>query len=106
MMLELPLQSFDLETLSLARQLSEILTVALGLAISYIAYRGYRRNGSRAMLFVAAGFVLVVGVPALVTVVLYLVLDLPIPVVNSVGQVSELAGMAAILYGLWTPRGG
>ena len=58
MMLELPLQSFGMETLSFARQLSEILTVLLGLAISYIAYRGYRRNQSRAMLFVAAGFVL------------------------------------------------
>jgi len=106
MMLELPLQSFDMETLSFARQLSEILTVLLGLAISYIAYRGYRRNRSRPMLFVAAGFVLVVGVPALVTLVLYVLFDVPVPVVNSVGQVSELVGMVAILYGLWMPRSG
>jgi zinc transporter ZupT len=105
MMLKPPLQSFDLETLSLARQLSESLTVLLGLAISYIAYRGYRRNQSRPMLFVAAGFALVVGVPAAAGVVLYVVFDAPIPVINSVGQVSELAGMAAILYGLWMPRG-
>lgn len=103
-MFDTPLLSFDLETLHLARQLSELLTVALGLAISYIAYRGYRRNRSRPMLFVAAGFVLVVGVPFLVTVVLYFLLGVPIEIVNSVGQVSELAGMAAILYGLWTPR--
>ncbi|WP_257299049.1 DUF5985 family protein [Haloarchaeobius sp. FL176] len=105
-MLEPPLQSFDMETLSFARQLSEILTVLLGLAISYIAYRGYRRNRSRPMLFVAAGFVLVVGVPALVTLVLYVLFDVPVPVVNSVGQVSELVGMVAILYGLWMPRSG
>ncbi|MFC4405591.1 DUF7521 family protein [Haloarchaeobius iranensis] len=105
-MLELPLQSFDLETLSLARQLSESLTVLLGLAISYIAYRGYRRNQSRPMLFVAAGFALVVGVPAAAALVLYVVFDAPIPVINSVGQVSELVGMVAILYGLWTPRAG
>jgi hypothetical protein len=57
------------------------------------------------MLFVAAGFVLVVGVPALVTVALYLLLDVPLPVVNSIGQASELLGLGAILYGLWTPRG-
>ncbi|MFD1644613.1 DUF7521 family protein [Haloarchaeobius litoreus] len=106
MMLELPLQSFDLETLSLARQLSEIVTIVLGLAISYIAYRGYRRNQSRAMLFVAAGFVLIIGIPAVVTVLLYFLLDVPIEIVNSVGQVSELVGMTAILYGLWTPRSG
>ena len=97
------LQSFDLETLRLVRQASESLSVALGLAISYIAYRGYRRNRSRPMLFVAAGFVLIVAVPAVLTVVLYFVLELPIPVLNSLVQVSELAGLSAILYGLWMP---
>jgi hypothetical protein len=104
-MLDALLQSSALDTLRLVRQASEAVTVLLGLAISYIAFRGYRRNRSRAMLFVAAGFVLVVGVPALVTVALYLLLDVPLPVVNSIGQASELLGLGAILYGLWTPRG-
>lgn len=99
------LQTVDLETLRLARQASELLSVALGLAISYIAYRGYRRNRSRPMLFVAAGFVLIVGLPALVTAVLYFGLGLPIPVVNSLVQASELLGLGAVLYGLWMPTG-
>lgn len=103
-MLETPLQSIDLETLRLVRQASEVVTVLLGLAISYVAYRGYRRNRSRPMLFVAAGFVLVVGIPAVVTLVLFVLLDVPIPVVNTVVQASELLGLGAILYGLWTPR--
>ena len=77
------LQSFDLETLSLVRQASESLSVLLGLAISYIAYRGYRRNRSRPMLFVAAGFALIVGLPAVLTAVLYFGLGLALPVVNS-----------------------
>ena len=97
------LQSFDLETLRLVRQASESLSVLLGLAISYIAYRGYRRNQSRPMLFVAAGFVLIVGLPAVLTVVLYFALGLPIPVVNSLVQASELAGLSSVLYGLWMP---
>lgn len=101
-MLDVPLQS-TLDTLSLVRQASEAITVLLGLAISYIAYRGYRRNRSRPMLFVAGGFVLIVAVPAVVTLVLYLLLDVPLPVVNSLAQASELLGMGAILYGLWTP---
>jgi len=33
-------------------------------------------------------------------------LNIPIPIVNSVGQVSELAGLVAILYGLWMPQRG
>jgi hypothetical protein len=99
----LPLQSFDLETLALARQASEALSVLLGLAIAYIAYRGYRRNGSRPMLFVAVGFALVLGVPALLTVALYLLLSVPLPIVNALAQGCELLGLGAILYGLWTP---
>lgn len=102
-MLELPLQSADLETLRLVRQASESLSVLLGLAISYIAYRGYRRNQSRPMLFVSAGFVLIVGVPALVTVVLYFGLGVPLAIVNSLVQASELLGMSSVLYGLWMP---
>jgi hypothetical protein len=102
--LELLLQLFDLETLSTVRLASEGLTALLGLAISYIALRGYLRNRSRPMLFVAAGFLLIVGVPTVAVVVLLVLLDVPSAVVNSVAQASELVGMAAILYGLWSPR--
>ena len=55
------------------------------------------------MLFVAAGFALIVGLPALLTVVLYLALGVPLPVVNSLVQASELAGLSSVLYGLWMP---
>lgn len=79
----------------------EIVVVLLGLSISYIAFRGYRRHGSRPMLFVALGFVLVVGVPAVLTVVwLFLPLlgDIELTVLN---RASTITGMASILYGLW-----
>ena len=102
--IEIILQSIDLDTLSRVRTVSELLSVALGLAISYLAYLGYRRNRSRPMLFIALGFALILGVPGLALVVLRFGLDAPIPIVNSVGQVSELAGLVAILYGLWTPQ--
>jgi hypothetical protein len=102
--LELLLQSIDLETLSRIRTYSELLSVLLGLTISYFAYLGYRRNQSRPMLFIALGFVLILGIPGAALVLLGFGLDVPIPIVNSVSQVSELAGLAAILYGLWTPQ--
>ena len=38
---------------------TKLLTVVLGTLIAYQAYRGYRRNDSRRMLYVAAGFVLI-----------------------------------------------
>jgi hypothetical protein len=101
-----PLQSIavDLETLRLVRQASEAIVVLLGLAISYLAYAAYRRNRSRPMLFIAIGFMLVLFVPGVLAVVLFVVLNVPAPIVNSVGQVSEVVGLGAILYGLWRPR--
>lgn len=86
---------------------SELLTVVLGLAISYIAFQGYRRNGSRPMLFVAVGFVLVFFVPF----ALFPVSILFPSVAESVGQVSlgifgtvsRVLGLVSILYGLRMP---
>ncbi|MFC5279728.1 hypothetical protein ACFPM1_13310 [Halorubrum rubrum] len=101
---ELLLQSIDLDTLSRIRTYSELISVALGLAISYLAYLGYRRNRSRPMLFIALGFALILGVPGAALVILRFWLGVPVPIVNSVGQLSELAGLLAILYGLWMPR--
>jgi len=102
--LELLLQSIDLDTLSRIRTYSELISIALGLTISYLAYLGYRRNQSRPMLFIALGFALILGVPGASLVILGFGLNVPIPIVNSVGQVSELAGLVAILYGLWMPQ--
>ena len=101
---DLLLQSIDLETLSQIRTASEALSIALGLAVSYLAYQGYRRHDSRPMLYIALGFVCILGVPGVLFVILRLVFEAPIPIINSLAQASELVGLAAILYGLWTPR--
>jgi TRAP-type C4-dicarboxylate transport system permease small subunit len=103
-MVDVTLQSIDLETLRIVRQASEAIIILFGLAISYIAYTAYRQNQSRPMLFIAVGFVLVLFVPGAMAVVLFLLLDVPAPVVNSVNQFFELAGLGLILYGLWVPR--
>lgn len=80
---------------------SDYVSVVLGLAISYIALRGYLDHGSRPMLFVSAGFALVLGVPALLSVVYFLTPLLGEVTVGLLSQASEIAGMATILYGLW-----
>jgi uncharacterized membrane protein len=103
-MFDITLQSIDLETLRVVRQASEAIIILFGLAISYIAYTAYRQNQSRPMLFMAVGFVLVLFVPGAVAVVLFLLLGVPSPVVNSVNQFFELADLGLILYGLWVPR--
>lgn len=82
----------------------EVVVAALGLTISYIAYRGYRRHRSRPMAFVAVGFVLLVGVPELLAIGLLAGL-IENPLQALFNRVSTLVGLASILYGLWVDPG-
>ena len=79
----------------------ELLGAVVGVFIAYLAYRGYRRNQSRPMLFVSLGFVLALGVPLVVTLTY---LALPITggriVLQVVNQTFELVGLLSIVYGL------
>lgn len=102
-MLDILLQ-IDLETLRTIRQVSEIIPMVLGLAISYIAYTAYRQNRSRPMLYIAVGFMLVLFVQVPLALLFIHVLELPTPVLNSLLQIPEFAGLGLILYGLWVPR--
>lgn len=81
----------------------ELLGAALGVFIAYLAYRGYRRNQSRPMLFVSIGFALALGVPLLLTLVY---LALPVSggrvAVQIASQTFEIAGLLCIIYGLWS----
>ncbi len=91
----------DLTTVQKLLVASGYVTVALGLAISYIAYRGWRRNDSRPMLLIAIGFILVVGVPGVLqTLLLFFGFGDRI-LMSAVIHVSQIVGMAAILYALW-----
>lgn len=83
-----------------------VLLFGLSLLVVFQAIRGYRRNGSRPMLFLALGIVLLTIVP---TVVLFfgarwygartvgLVIS---PLANSV----EVVGLASIVYSLYGRR--
>jgi heme A synthase len=100
----LAILQLDLETLRTVRQVSEIVPMILGLAISYLAYTAYRQNRSRPMLYIAIGFMLVLFVQAPLALIFIHILELPTPVLNSLLQIPEFAGLGLILYGLWVPR--
>ena len=79
----------------------ELIGAVLGVFIAYLAYRGYRRNESRPMLFVSLGFALALGVPLVFTLAY---LAVPISggrvVVQVLAQTFEIAGLLCIVYGL------
>ncbi|MFW6435533.1 MAG: hypothetical protein ACOCY1_04060 [Halovenus sp.] len=84
-----------------------VLTIAIGIAIAVIAFRGYRSNDSRSMLFIAVGFVLAIAFPGTIDFTLYVLIvafqfQLPVDRIYLAGflQGTQLLGMAAILYAL------
>jgi len=85
----------------LALQLYEFVGAALGLVIAALAYRGYRRNDSRPMLFIALGFALTLGLPlVLVPVFLLLPVSGGQRALQAVVQTVEIAGLLAIIHAL------
>jgi hypothetical protein len=89
------------DTVAVALQAYELVGAALGIFISYVAYRGYRRNDSRPMLFLSLGFVLALGFPLVLTL-LYLVSPLTgwQVALQATIQTVEIAGLVCILYAL------
>jgi len=78
----------------------EFVGALLGLFVAYQAYRGYRRNESRPMLFIALGFVLIVGLPVVLTVPFLFVPAIPQAAYQFTIQTSEIVGLASIIYAL------
>jgi hypothetical protein len=82
-----------------------VVTGIVGFLITYYAYRGWRRNDSRAMFYIAVGFALTVGIPfALFVPVALLQLGESVLVAFSVVRnVVTLLGLLSILYALRLP---
>lgn len=91
------------ETVVLALNL---LKGVVGIAIAYIAYRGYRRNGSRPMLLISVGFALTLGIPVfLVFGGLTVIQAAGLPgyldsAVSMTSEVCQVLGLFVILYAL------
>lgn len=90
---------FD-STAQVLLQAAELFGALLGLFIAYQAYRGYRRNDSRPMLFIALGFAIIMGVPVVVFVPAFFFSDLPVVGIQGVVQAFELFGLLCIIYAL------
>ncbi|WP_425499719.1 DUF7521 family protein [Halorarum halobium] len=73
---------------------------ALGLFIAYLAYRGYRRNDSRPMLYLAIGFGIILGLPIPVVALSLAFPTIPGPPSQALIQTLEIVGLLCIIYAL------
>jgi hypothetical protein len=80
--------------------LAGALTAAVGLFVAYQAYRGYRRNDSRPMLFLGVGIFLVTVAPFVVTTLLVSVLLASDAAAILAWALLEILGLGSILYAL------
>lgn len=75
-------------------------TAAVGLLVASIAYRGYRRNASRAMYFLAIGIVFITVTPLLASYGIAAILPLPEALTLLFILCGNILGLLAILYSL------
>lgn len=80
--------------------IAKLVTMLLGFLIAYQAYRGYRRNDSRPMLFVAIGFVFI-SFGAVIEGILFDVAGLPFHDAGTVATAIVAIGMLSVLYALF-----
>jgi hypothetical protein len=80
--------------------IAKLVTIGLGLLITYQAYKGYRVYGSEPMLYVAIGFFLI-SVGAVTEGILYDVVGLSIFLAGTIQTAIVAAGMLVVLYSLY-----
>jgi hypothetical protein len=80
--------------------IAKLITVGLGLLITYQAYKGYRTYGSEPMLYVAIGF-LFISIGSVIEGVLFDVVGLSIFLAGTIQTAIVAVGMLVILYSLY-----
>jgi hypothetical protein len=80
--------------------IAKLVTIGLGLLITYQAYKGYRVYGSEPMLYVAVGF-LFISIGSVIEGVLYDVVGLSIFMAGTIQTAIVAVGMLVILYSLY-----
>lgn len=79
---------------------AKLIVLGLGLIIATSAYRGYRRYGGPAMLYLAIGFALI-SVGTAIEGLLFELLELDIFLASAIQTFIAASGMLIILYSLY-----
>ncbi|MDS0301230.1 hypothetical protein NDI76_21080 [Halogeometricum sp. S1BR25-6] len=79
---------------------AKLVTMVLGFLIAYQAYRGYRRNNSRPLLYVAIGFVFI-SFGAVIEGLLFDIVGLTLSDSGTVATIIVAVGMLCVLYALY-----
>ncbi len=82
---------------------TKVLALVLGAFIVYLAYRGFRRNRSRPLFYVAVGFALITA-GTLAEGVLYVILGSELLTALAVGTAVTVLGFLVIIYSIYAVK--
>lgn len=80
--------------------IAKLLVLLIGLFISYQAYRGYVRNGSEPMLYLAIGFAFI-SIGAMIEGLLFELVNIDIFLADAIQTAITAIGMLVVLYSLF-----
>lgn len=83
--------------------ITKVIALFLGTFIVYMAYKGYRRNASKPLLYVALGFGLITAA-TLLEGVMFVILGSDILAAIAIGTVVTVIGFAAIIYSIYAVK--
>jgi uncharacterized membrane protein YjjP (DUF1212 family) len=81
----------------------QLIALFLGAFIVYLAYRGYRRNASKPLLFVALGFAFITA-GTFLEGLMFVVLGSDILVAIAIEGVMTVIGFVAIIYSIYAVK--
>jgi hypothetical protein len=82
---------------------AKIVALLLGAFIVYLAYKGYRRNRSRPLFYVAVGFALITA-GTIAEGLLYVIIGSELLTALAVGTSITVLGFVAILYSIYAVK--
>jgi len=81
----------------------KLVALVLGVFIVYLAYKGYRRNSSKPLLYVALGFALITA-GTMVEGILYVIIGQELLVALFVSTIITVIGFLAIIYSIYAAK--
>jgi len=81
----------------------KLLALVLGTFIVYLAYKGYRRNASKPLLYVALGFALITAA-TMVEGILYVIVESDLLVALLASTLITVIGFIAIIYSVYSAK--
>jgi len=83
--------------------LTKVVALILGAFIVYLAYKGYKRNSSKPLLYVALGFALITA-GTIVEGILYVMLGSELLNAIATGTTVTILGFAVIIYSIYSVK--